>query len=575
MDNKYKFSNKHAPFNITPEACPETGLSILSTVLVAALLLGGCARPGNQTQITNIRGYACDTAGLVAFDQLQIDPAGRVLCRGSDCQDMPPPGRVIDASGKTLWAGLIDAHAHLLNLGMSRQQLELTGTRSLQDVQSALHEWVEQHPGTGLIVGRGWNQMQWPEKTFPHAADLDEIVKDRPVILERIDGHAFWANSAALATAGVTAMTVAPVGGEIITDEDGSPTGILVDNAMGLVTDLIPEPGQADYARAYLLAMQEANSLGLTGVHEAGTDYAQLLALRQLAESGQLSLRIAVMLSDTDDNLERQGQPASALYDDKLDIRSVKIYADGALGSRGAALLAPYSDRPQTSGLLFLDEAALAGRVRNANARGYQAAVHAIGDRANHVALNAIAAAQENQVSSQRNRIEHAQVLALPDIRRFSELGVIASMQPVHATSDMWMAEARLDEARLNGAYAWRSLLDSGARLAFGSDFPVEEVNPFYGLHAAVARSDRDGKPDGGWRIEEAVSLEEAFCGFTRDAAFAAHQETRVGSLRPGQWADFILLEQDPFEIPAADLWKVRVRETWLAGKRVFLGNSD
>lgn len=552
--------------------CPvRRGLPVFAAASALALL-SACAHTGGQTRVTNISGYACGNAGLERFNELQFDAGGKVLCKGKACASMQRAARTIDGRGSTLWPGLIDAHAHLLGLGQARQQLDLTGAASPAVVKKKLASWALAHPDDDWIVGRGWNQMQWPDKKFPDAGDIDAVVADRPVVLERVDGHAIWVNSAALKVAGVDARTVAPAGGEILRDASGLPTGILVDNAESLVKALMPKPGISDNMRAYLIAVREANANGLTGVHEAGASYEQLQALQNLAENGQLSLRVNVMLSDSDDNLDRQGPPQSGLFEDRLDVRSVKIYADGALGSRGAALLAPYSDRAETSGLLFLDQAALTARIKNANDRGYQAAVHAIGDRANHVTLNAFADVQGDAPSVLRNRIEHAQILAPADIQRFAELGVIASMQPVHATSDMWMAEERLNSERLAGAYAWQTLRDAGAQLAFGSDFPVEPVNPFFGLHAAVTRRDRHGEPPGGWRPNERLSLEIALCGFTRDAAFAARQEDIVGSLRPGQWADFILLEQDPFAIPVDDLWRVKVAETWLAGQRVYAG---
>lgn len=545
-------------------------LLIVSLALVAALLQAGCAGEARGTRLENVNGYACDADGVRRFDVLHIDAAGRVVCSDADC----PPGararHVIDGRGRTLWPGLIDAHAHLLNLGTSRQRLELNGTGSLDEILERLAQWAANNPGDGWIIGRGWNQMHWPVKEFPGAADLDRVVANRPVMLERIDGHAVWVNSKALEIAGIDSGSEAPPGGEIIRDAAGRPTGILVDNAESLVRVHLPAPDEEEIARAYLLAMREANRLGLTGVHEAGSSAREVQVLRRLADADQLTLRLYVMLSDTDENLAALERPLTGLANGRLSVRSVKIYADGALGSRGAALLAPYSDREETTGLLFLDEAAITARIRKANARGFQAAVHAIGDRANRVTLNAFDSLQNGRPSPLRNRIEHAQVVAPDDIPRFAQLGVIASMQPVHASSDMWMAEQRLDPGRLEGAYAWRSLIDSGARLAFGSDFPVEEVNPFFGIHAAVNRADHEGQPQGGWRPEQRVSLATALCAFTRDAAYAAHEEDQVGSLDAGQWADFILLEQDPFGVKPGDLWQVKVLETWLGGKRVY-----
>lgn len=571
VNNKAKLFFRHVGFNIMHSRGKGYRRPGLLAFLPLILVLGACASeaPGSMA-LVNFKGYACDLDGLVKFDQLYFDADGKVLCRGSDCERQPAPGGTIDAGGATLWPGLIDAHAHLRGLGSARHQLPLNELRSLDEAQRSLAAWAEQRPDDQWIMGRGWNQMQWPVQKFPTAADIDAVINDRPVVLERVDGHALWVNSKALALANISADTVAPAGGEILLGDDGQPSGILVDNAAQLITGLIPEPDQERVGQEFLVAIREANANGLTGVHEAGISFAELQALHDLAQSGDLSLRVNVMLSDNDANLRMQGPPERGLYNGRLNVASVKIYADGALGSRGAALLAPYADRPQSKGLLFLDQEALTARIRQANQKGFQAAVHAIGDRANQVALNAFAEVQGNKPSLLRNRIEHAQVLADEDIERFAQLGVIASMQPTHATSDMWMAERRLDPPRLAGAYAWQRLRAAGAHLALGSDFPVEPVSPFFGLHAAVTRMDRNGEPPGGWHAQEALALATALCGFTRDAAFAAGEEESVGSLRPGQWADFILLDMDPFAMQADLLWRIQPRETWLGGERVY-----
>lgn len=570
LDNNIRLSRSRVRVDISRGGRPgkrSAWLPLLAIVWGMSACTHDAADP---VAVTNFKGYACDLDGLVAFDQFQFSGEGKVVCRGDDCKRTGRAGRTLDLGGATLWPGLIDAHAHLRGLGSARHQLALNDLTSLEAVQEALAAWAEKHPGDGWLTGRGWNQMLWPGQAFPVAADIDAVVSDRPVILERIDGHAVWVNSRALALAGIDAETVAPAGGEIILGEDGRPTGILVDNAEALVTRLVPPPDEGQTVAEFLTAIREANARGLTGVHEAGISFDDLQALHALARDGDLSLRINVMLSDSTENLDRQGQPERGLYGDRLSVASVKIYADGALGSRGAALLAPYTDRPQSRGLLFLEQEDLVARIGRANERGFQAAVHAIGDRANRVVLDAFDEVQGGKPSLLRNRIEHAQVVAEEDIKRFAQLGVIASMQPTHATSDMWMAEQRLDPPRLAGAYAWQQLRRAGAHLALGSDFPVEPVSPFFGLHAAITRMNREGEPPGGWRAEEALVLETALCGFTRDAAFAGGDEALVGSLRPGQWADFLVLDEDPFEVEAAALWKIQPRETWLAGERVY-----
>lgn len=319
--------------------------------------------------------------------------------------------------------------------------------------------------------------------------------------------------------------------------------------------------------------MTHMNSVGLTGVGDAGVSAKDIASYKSLADHGQLSVRVYAMIADTGEDfiLLSKGGPLLGYGNDRLTVRSVKLFADGALGSRGAALLAPYSDKPELHGLLFLSDADMQHKIETALKAGYQVNIHAIGDAANHQVLDAFEAAYRTAGGRQlRNRIEHAQVVALPDIPRFKQLDLIASMQPTHATSDMNMAEARIGPERLKGAYAWRTFLDQGTVIAGGSDFPVESDNPFFGLHAAVTRTDHANQPPGGWHPEQAMTLLEAFRAFTLDAAFAEHQEKTLGSLEPGKWADFVLIDRDLFKIPPADIWKIQVEETWLAGERVY-----
>jgi predicted amidohydrolase YtcJ len=344
---------------------------------------------------------------------------------------------------------------------------------------------------------------------------------------------------------------------------------------MDLVTAHLPVPDKDDIRQAYVEAMATLLPLGLTGVHDTGISLSQAEVYMSLADDAALDMRIYAMLSDAGANLDAMGQPLVGYGNDHLDIRAVKMYVDGALGSRGAALLEPYTDDAENRGLLFVTSADLFRDVDKANRMGFQVAVHAIGDRGIRLALDAFARAQHGRPSELRNRVEHAQIIALDDISRFAALGVIASMQPTHATSDMNMAEDRIGPQRIKGGYAWQSLLRSGAIVAAGSDFPVELPNPFLGLYAAITRQDRNGLPPGGWYAGEAMSREQALHAFTLAAAYAAHQETRLGSLEPGKWADFILLDRDYFTIPADQVDDIQVLETWIGGKRVYQRNSE
>ena len=548
--------------------------------LACALMIATQPLLAADLLIDNVNGYTLDSAGkLQRFEALLID-AGKVVATGKHAEMAKRAGdaRVVDGKGRTALPGLIDAHGHVMGLGIMSLQADLTGTTSLDAALARIRSFADSHKEDRWIIGRGWNQVVWKLGRFPTAQELDAVVADRPVWMERIDGHAAWANSAALKLAGIDRNTKDPVGGRIERDAEGNPTGVLVDAAMDLVGSKIPPASEAQLDKALASALQIMAGVGMTGVSDAGIDVATFNRYRRFADAGKLSARINAMIGGTGKDFDAIGKdgPLLGYGHDFLSVRSVKLYADGALGSRGAAMLMPYSDDAKNSGLLFSKPDEMTAMISKAFAHGYQVCVHAIGDKGNREVLDSFAAAYTNYPAAKalRNRIEHAQVVSLDDIPRFVDLDLIASMQPTHATSDMNMAEDRVGHERIKGAYAWRSFLKQGTRIAGGSDFPVESPNPFFGLHAAVTRQDHDGHPPGGWYPKQAMTVTEALRAFTLDAAYAAHQEDTQGTLEPGKWADFILIDQDIFKIDPARIWKTRVLQTWVAGKSVYQPES-
>jgi predicted amidohydrolase YtcJ len=544
-------------------------------ILGLSVLLSSCQQPQPETLIIdNVRGYSFDNnRQLFEFTALAVRD-GRVLATGNaDLADSYPNAKVRDGNGKTLLPGLIDAHGHISSLGYALLSIDVRGLQSAQQVAAKVAAYADKNPQLSWIQGRGWNQVLWPGKQFPNMADLDAQIADRPVWLERIDGHAGWANKKAMQLAGITRDSVSPPGGEIIRDSQGEPSGVLIDNAMRLVMDIIPKPNSAEIKLALDTVSRHLLSLGITSAHDAGVLSPEHKVYRQLADSGEMQVRIYGMYSSTEQDLQQvlaagHSSDPSELY----SMRSIKIYTDGALGSRGAAMLEPYSDRPGHRGLLLTSREELQRLYQQAIKADFQIAIHAIGDEGNRIGLDVLEQTYaEFGGRHLRHRIEHSQVVALSDIPRFKHLDVIPSMQPTHATSDMNMAEDRIGAERLKGAYAWRSFLKQGSRVVSGSDFPIELANAFHGIHAAVTRQDRNNQPEAGWIPEQAMSLEDTMRSFSIDAAWAAHQENSLGGLTPGKWADFILLDQDIYQIPAQDIWKTQVLETWLAGELVYI----
>jgi len=528
-----------------------------------------------ETWLHNVAGYTSTTGGLREFSVLVFDDAGKVVAIGDDdLLEESPAERRIDGGGLTVLPGLIDAHAHVLGLGQLKSNLDLTGTPSVADATKRIGEYAAGNPHKRWILGRGWNQVLWPVREFPTAAQIDAVVGDRPVWLRRIDGHAGWANSTAMRIAGIDNDTADPVGGRIVRDANGQATGIFIDMAMDLIEQHLPSPGKEDYRAALLSAIDALLAEGVTGVHDAGIDLMNAEVYLSMADSNELDMRIYAMTGGAGDVLDAIGKPLFAYGNDHLEIASVKLYSDGALGSRGAAMIEPYSDDAENRGLPFWTQDELDAFVKKANGLGFQVGIHAIGDLGNRMALDAFEKAQQGKPSPLRNRVEHAQIIQLADIPRFAELGVIASMQTTHATSDKNMAEDRVGPERILGGYAWRRLLDSGAVIANGSDFPVELSNPFHGLYAAVTRQGRDGEPEGGWYSDQALTRAEALHSYTLAAAYAARQEDRLGSLEPGKWADFIVIDRDYFAVPASQIDDIQVIQTWVGGKKVYDRNE-
>ena len=526
----------------------------------------------DTTLIININGYTLNSDGkLVNFEALKFtnDRIDDVYLSNPD--SLSDADDIIDGEGRTLIPGLIDAHGHVGSYGFSLLRINLVGAMSEKEAAFRVREFADTNPDLNWILGRGWNQVLWENTDFPAASSLDRLINDRPVWLTRIDGHAGWANSAALQLAGIDQSTNDPVGGQIIRDEDGAPTGVLVDTAMNFVSSQVPRPTLEDEKIALTAAMKALAEYGLTSVHDAGVNSQTVRAYKELVTESYLQIRINAMLSASDPLY--QDRLTEGLYrslDDTLVINSVKIVSDGALGSRGAALIEDYTDEPGNRGLLRYNDERLEFLMRVAMNSNFQVNTHAIGDNANLKVLdNYERLINETGSRQRRHRIEHAQILRYEDIKRFSELGILPSMQAIHATSDKNMAQNRLGEIRIQGAYAWRKLIDAGARIANGSDFPVESPNPFWGLHAAVTRQDRDGEPNGGWFPEERMTVKEAFASFTIDAAYAGHQEDLIGSLEAGKKADFIFLDRDIFTIPEGEIWKTQATETWVNGIKV------
>lgn len=542
------------------------------TAGAATSILSAPARA--DTLIDNVDGVTLDGTGAVShFTGLLVGDDGRivqVLQRGEK-----RPAKIdymVDGKGQVLMPGLIDSHVHVMEIGFAALTLDLSDTRSLAEALGRIAAYAKAHPDRPWILGRGWNQELWPEKRFPTAAELDAVVADRPVWLMRVDGHAGWANSRAIALAGITAASKNPAGGRIERiAPSGQPAGTFVDAATGLIEKVVPPPRPEDRDLALALAQDELLSRGVTAVGDMGTTIEDWQSYRRAGDAGTLRIRIMAYAFGTD-NMALIGGPGPTpwLYQDRLRMNGVKLYADGALGSRGASLKQPYADAPGVKGLRITSDTRLKNLMSRAAIDHFQVAIHAIGDEANASVLSAIEDLSQTYGGDRRWRIEHAQIVDPADIARFGRHGIIASMQPVHQTSDRLMAEARLGPARLAGAYAWHSIAATGAKLAFGSDAPVELPDPFAGLAAAITRQGPDGQPFGGWQPQEKVTREEALAAYTINGAYAGFAEGRFGALVLGERADFLLVDRDPLLAAPSELRQTKVLQAWVNGRMVW-----
>ena len=499
---------------------------------------------------------------------------GRIVALGTELEVarlIGPETRILELDGRAVTPGLIDAHSHLLSLGRSLDQVDLVATSSYEEVIARVKQAAATVPAGEWIMGRGWDQNDWETKVFPDHQRLSETLPDHPVWMTRVDGHAALLNEVAMERLGIDRDVVDPDGGRFLRGKDGELTGVLLDDAMDAVESGIPAPTAEQLERWISAGALHCVARGLTTVTDMGVDQAAYGAYQSLQGSRRLPLRAALFLTD-DDSLIANWLERGPLIDEesRLLVRGMKLYADGALGSRGAALIEPYDDDPANTGLLTSSSEHLTDVCRRALDGGFQVGIHAIGDRGVLVSLDAIEACFAGPKPEARFRLEHAQIMRLQDIDRLARLGVIASVQPTHATSDMPWAGDRVGESRLEGAYAWRRLKEAGAVLALGSDFPVERADPLLGLYAAISRQDLDGEPANGWRPGERLSRQEALRGFTLDAAYSLFLDDEVGSLEVGKRADMVVYSRDPMEVAAPEIPAIEIDLTVVNGKIVF-----
>lgn len=480
--------------------------------------------------------------------------------------------RVIDLQGKAVYPGFIDSHAHFESIGMALKTVSLGGLTSIATIRERIAREIAARAPGEWIRGRGWDQNLWQAREFPTREDLDAVSPSNPVLLTRVDGHAVWVNGKVMEIAGITSATPDPEGGKIIRDAHGNPTGVFVDNAITLLSGALPAAPVGERKEALLTALRECVSFGLTEVHDMGVDSLGIQLYKQLLQEGKFPFRIYAAIDGTGPTWEhhKSSGPVINAFDGKLNVRALKMYVDGALGSRGAALIMPYSDDQGNRGLTVTPGEHLRMAAQECVARGFQMCVHAIGDRANSIALTVYENTfNENGVNGAqlRFRIEHAQVIDPADVFRFRRAGIIPSMQPSHCTSDMSWATERLGPERVLGAYAWRTLINDGNEIPAGSDAPVESPNPLLGFYAAITRQDPEGRPPGGWLPEQRMTRQEALRAFTLWGARAAFQEELKGSIEEGKWADIVVLSDDIMTIAPERIPSTRAELTMVAGE--------
>ncbi|HVZ25442.1 MAG TPA: amidohydrolase [Sediminibacterium sp.] len=534
--------------------------------LLPLLFLTACGKPAVDLIVDHAVIYTVDSSFSTA--QAMAIKDGKIVATGTtaDITAHYTAKQTLDAQGAAIYPGFIDAHAHFVGYGRSLFQADLFGTTSFEEAVERMKAFAAQHPDLEWIQGRGWDQNKWPGKAFPTNELLNKAFPDKPVVLTRVDGHASIANDKALAIAGIKAGQT--ITGGLIETKKGKLTGILIDNADDAVYAHIPEPSPALFQQWLQTAQHNCFAQGLTTLTECGISYQTAEAIDSLQKAGKLDMRLFVMLSDDPANLDRY-LPKGPYHSDKLFIKGIKVYADGALGSRGACLLQDYSDRPGWKGFLLRPQSHYDSLAKVLAQTDFQMCTHAIGDSANRVMLQ-IYTKYLGGKNDKRWRIEHAQIIHPDDLKLFGASNIIPSVQPTHATSDMYWAGERLGTERLKSGYAYKQLLEQNGWLPLGTDFPVEDISPFKTFLAAVVRKDAKGYPPGGFQPENALSREETIRGMTIWAAKAGFLEKEVGSLEPGKKADFILLSQDLMKVPETDILQVKVNATYLGGKKVY-----